>query len=43
MASRVQRLREYAKPTSREWWHGESHDIQNLNRWSARATENSAG
>ncbi|MCP3382858.1 hypothetical protein NLM31_21050 [Bradyrhizobium sp. CCGUVB4N] len=39
--SRLDRLREYSRPTRRENWDGESCDKANLDRWSQRATENS--
>ncbi|WP_426418477.1 hypothetical protein [Bradyrhizobium genosp. A] len=39
--SRLDRLREYANPSRRENWDGESNDKANLDRWSKRASENS--
>jgi hypothetical protein len=41
--SRIERLREYAKPTRREDWRGASRDQSNIDRWSTRASENSDG
>lgn len=39
--SRIERLKEYANPSRRENWDGESCDKANLDRWSKRASENS--
>ena len=41
--SRLERLKEYAKPTRRENWQGAGRDEANISRWSERATENSDG
>ena len=38
---RAKRLKGYANPSRRENWDGESCDKANLDRWSARAAENS--
>jgi hypothetical protein len=34
------RLKAYSRPASKSWWHGE-HTPENIERWQARATENS--
>ncbi len=39
--SRQSRLKEYANPSRRENWDGESCDKANIDRWSARAEANS--
>ena len=39
--SRVDRLREYAKPLRPENWQGAGRDQPNIDRWSDRATDNS--
>ncbi|MGB6400471.1 MAG: hypothetical protein WBF73_33020 [Bradyrhizobium sp.] len=39
--SRLERLREYARPTRRENWRGAGRDQGNIDRWSERASENS--
>jgi hypothetical protein len=39
--SRLERLKEYANPRSRENWCGESSDPAYLKRWSDRAEANS--
>jgi hypothetical protein len=41
--SRLERLKEYAKPTRKENWQGAGRDQANIDRWSERATENSDG
>jgi hypothetical protein len=35
------RLKQYSRPTDKSWWHGEHYDPANIERWQARATENS--
>jgi hypothetical protein len=42
MSNRIERLKEYARPTRAANWDGPGRDAQNISRWSARATENSA-
>jgi hypothetical protein len=37
--SRIDRLKEYSKPT--KGWQGAGRDQDNIDRWSDRATENS--
>ena len=39
--SRLDRLRDYANPVSRENWRGASRDMANIDRWSERASEES--
>lgn len=39
--TRNSRLRQYANPSRRGNWDGESSDKANLDRWSDRASENS--
>jgi hypothetical protein len=39
--SRMDRLKEYAKSLRPENWQGETNDKANIDRWSARATNNS--
>jgi hypothetical protein len=39
--SRLERLREYARPTRRENWQGAGRDQANIDRWSDRASDNS--
>jgi hypothetical protein len=39
--SRLDRLREYSKPTRSANWNGASRDQADIDRWSERATENS--
>ena len=34
------RLKQYARPADKSWWHGE-HTPENIKRWQAYATENS--
>jgi hypothetical protein len=41
MPNRIQRLKEYARPASKDWWHGEHYDPANIKRWADRAIENS--
>ena len=38
---RMDRLRELKNPASRSNWRGAGRDQSNIDRWSARATENS--
>jgi hypothetical protein len=40
--SRLERLKEYSKPTRAANWDGPGRDQANIDRWSERATENSA-
>jgi hypothetical protein len=39
--SRQDRLREYSRPSRPENWRGAGRDMENINRWSDRAAENS--
>jgi hypothetical protein len=39
--SRQDRLKEYAKPLRSENWQGAGRDQENIDRWSARASDNS--
>jgi len=39
--SRIERLKEYAKPLRPENWQGETNDKANIDRWSRRATSES--
>jgi hypothetical protein len=39
--SRLDRLKEYANPVSRDNWRGAGRDQANIDRWSERAEENS--
>jgi hypothetical protein len=39
--SRIDRLKEYAKPTREANWNGAGRDQANIDRWSERATDNS--
>ena len=39
--SRLDRLKEYAKPTREANWQGAGRDQANIDRWSQRATEES--
>jgi hypothetical protein len=39
--SRQDRLKQYSDPVRPENWRGAGRDIENINRWSDRATENS--
>jgi hypothetical protein len=39
--SRMDRLKEYAKPLRPQNWQGETNDMANIDRWSGRATANS--
>jgi hypothetical protein len=39
--SRLERLREYARPSRPENWQGAGRDQANIDRWSERASENS--
>jgi hypothetical protein len=41
--SRIERLKEYARPLRPENWQGAGRDQANIDRWSARASENSDG
>ena len=41
MSRRTERIKEYANPTSRDNWDGCSRDMKYIERWSARASENS--
>ena len=43
MSNRIERLKEYAKPLRPENWQGAGRDQANIDRWSARASENSDG
>jgi hypothetical protein len=38
---RIDRLKEYARPTRRENWQGAGRDQGNIDRWSDRASDNS--
>ena len=39
--SRIDRLKEYAKPLRAQNWQGASRDQSNIDRWSGRAEANS--
>ena len=39
--SRIDRLKEYAKPARKENWSGASRDMANIDRWSDRAHDES--
>jgi len=39
--TRLERLKEYANPRSKQNWQGEAYSKANIERWSARASENS--
>jgi hypothetical protein len=39
--SRLDRLKQYADPVRKENWRGAGRDMENINRWSDRAAENS--
>jgi hypothetical protein len=41
MPNRIERLRQYANPRSKENWRGAGRDQKNIDRFSERATENS--
>jgi hypothetical protein len=41
MPNRIERLKQYANPRSRENWNGASRDQKNIDRWSQRARDNS--
>jgi hypothetical protein len=43
MSNRTERLREYARPLRKENWQGAGRDQGNIDRWIARASENSDG
>jgi hypothetical protein len=39
--SRIDRLKEYARPNRRANWNGAASDQKNIDRWSDRAADNS--
>jgi hypothetical protein len=41
MSNRIERLKQNANPTRRQNWRGASRDKENIDRWSARASQNS--
>jgi hypothetical protein len=43
MSNRIERLKQYGNPRSRDNWHGASRDMANINRWSKRAEAESDG